>query len=641
MHTLLKRQLKKVGYSGGALSEDQTKYLLSVVEQGYKDCDDDRALLENTLLISSKEMQGLYKKLKETSESELAKSEEKYRHLIENLQYDYFFYTRDTENNFTYLSDSINNILGYDKDEFLTHYTIYLSNDSFKLTVAEDIKNLSNKSNTLPQIIGMDHKDGSMHYLEITEFPVFDNQGNVELIEGMARDVTLQQVAKERISHLANHDTLTGIPNRLYLDEQLQVLLSYSKRHQNKFAVLFLDLDHFKQINDTLGHDVGDKLLKAVAKRINSNIREEDIFARIGGDEFVIVLTDISEENIVVLIHKIMDVMRQIWKVGTVELNVSSSLGVALYPRDGTTVVELMKNADIAMYHAKELGRNNFTFFTPALNKRVHEEMNLEQDMADALRKNQFELYFQPIVRVDTNTIIGSEALIRWNHPKKGLLYPDKFISLAESTGFILKLGVWIIEEGCRAIARFNAVNENMKLTVNVSTRQFQHGDLYNTIKTAIKNAGIDANQFCIEITESVMLHHNEKIIKKINDIKSLGVDISMDDFGTGYSSLSYLHYLNIDTIKIDKSFVDEITIENSRSILIDTIIAMGKSLDKCVIAEGVEYEYQRKYLKEQGCQFYQGYLFSKPMNVSSYCTLLIEQEEKDSTYCIIDMYNI
>ncbi len=626
MHTLLKRQLKKIGYSGGVLSEEHTKRLLNVVDQAYNESDEDRVLLENTLLISSKEMQGLYKQLKKTSESELAKSEAKYRHLIENLQYHYFFYTRNTENIFTYLSDSVSSILGYTKDEFLTHYTIYLSDETFNLKVEEYSHKSLNNRNRLPYVIGMNHKNGSMHYLEITEFPVFDSLGNVEFIEGMARDVTLQYEIQEKISYLARHDTLTGIPNRLYLDEQLQALLSYSKRHQTKFAMLFLDLDHFKQINDTLGHDVGDTLLQEVSKRIASHIRKEDIFARIGGDEFVIVLTDINEVDIVVSIHKIMDMMRQIWNVGNVELNVATSLGVALYPRDGTTVVELMKNADIAMYQAKELGRDNFAFFTPSLNERVHEEMNLEQDMADALRKNQFELYFQPIVRLDNNTIVGAEALVRWNHPTKGLIYPDKFITLAENTGFILKLGVWIIEEGCRAIARFNALNgENLKLTVNVSTRQFQHGNLYNTIKTAIKNAGIKADQFCIEITESVMFHNNEKIIKKLTDIKSLGVDIAMDDFGTGYSSLSYLHRLDIDTIKIDKSFVDEITTEDGRSILIDTIIAMGKSLNKSVVAEGVEYECQRKYLLEQGCQLYQGYLFSKPINESGYCTMLAQ----------------
>lgn len=221
---------------------------------------------------------------------------------------------------------------------------------------------------------------------------------------------------------------------------------------------------------------------------------------------------------------------------------------------------------------------------------------------------------------------MGAEALVRWNHPTKGLIYPDKFITLAENTGFILKLGTWIIEEGCRSIARFNALNvEKLKLTVNVSTRQFQHGNLCHIIKSAIKNAGIESNQLCIEITESVMLHNNEKIIKKINDIKSLGVDIAMDDFGTGYSSLSYLHRLNIDTIKIDKSFVDKITMEGERSILIDAIIAMAKSLNKNVVAEGVEYEYQRIYLQEQGCQFYQGYLFSKPVNESDYCTMLTQ----------------
>jgi len=623
MHRLLKRQLKKVDYTEGSLSEEQVRQLVFLISEVYKDNDEDRTLLENVLTISSKEMQGLYEQLKINSESKLAKSESKYHRLIENLQHHYCFYTLDTEGVFTYISDSVSNMLGYSKDEFLMHRTQYLTDDPLNERAEEKRSNSLKGMEQSPYKLCIYHKDGSLRYLEVTEVPLFNDNGEIESVEGIARDITLQHETQEQISHLANHDMLTGVSNRLHLDEELNRLLSYSKRHHSKFAMLFLDLDHFKQINDTLGHDVGDKLLQHVVERIKPNIRNEDIFARIGGDEFIIVLTDIDQTQLVVAINKIMDLIRKTWHIENFELNVSTSMGIALYPQDGTTVVELMKKADIAMYQSKELGRDTFSFFTHNINERVHEEMKLQQDMAAALRKDQFELYFQPILRLDTNVVVGAEALIRWNHPTMGLIYPDKFISLAENTGFILKLGTWVIEEGCRALARFNTQCAEKKLTlsVNISTRQFQHGDLYDIIKTALHNTGIDPRQFAIEITESIMLKNDEKNIQKLNAIKSLGVRIYMDDFGTGFSSLSYLHRLPVDSIKIDKLFVNEIQNKGDKAILLEAIIAMGKSLNKEVIAEGVEYEYQRQYLIEHGCQFYQGYLFSKALTESDYCT--------------------
>jgi len=631
MHRLLKRQLKKVGYTEEALTREQLDRLLMFIDQVYKDNDEDRELLENVLSTSSKEMQGLYDKLQNSAESDLAKSEEKYRRLVENLKHHYFFYTHDTEGVFTYLSNSITVMLGYTKDEFLTHYEEYHTDDPMNELAVIHTKNSMKGIQQPPYKVSIYHKNGSVRYIEVTEIPLINEAGDVEGVEGIARDITLEYEAQEKITHLAKHDMLTGVPNRLHLEEELEILISKSKRHEHKFAMLFLDLDHFKQINDTLGHDVGDKLLQKVVERIKPNIRKVDIFARIGGDEFIIILTDIKEEELSVVIQKIMDLMRQTWYIENYELKVSTSMGIAMYPQDGTSIIELMKKADIAMYQAKELGRDNFSFFTEDIDKRVHEEMRLEQDMAEALRENQFELYFQPTLHIDNNQIVGAEALIRWNHPIKGMIYPDKFITLAESTGFILKLGRWIIEESCRMLARFNAVHEKkLILSVNVSARQFQHGDLPEIIKTALERSHIEPSQFAIEITESIMFKNQENVIKKLEDIKSLGVHIYMDDFGTGYSSLSYLNCLPIDTLKIDKIFVDEITQDGRKAVLLDTIIAMGKSLDITVIAEGVEHEYQRKYLTEHGCSLYQGYLFAKPLCEDDYSALVSKLEESD-----------
>ena len=625
MHSLLKRQLKKIKYKEDNFTQEQSDRLLSMVEQAYCENDDDRVLLENTLSITSKEMQGLYEELKEKAQSELIQSEEKYGRLVQNLHNYYFFYTHNTDGIFTYISDSITEILGYNKDEFLAHYEKYLSDDPMNKSALEHTALSLRGIAQPPYILSIYHKDGTIRYLEVTELPVIDKDKNAIFVDGIARDISKQYKIEQEISHLAKHDVLTGLSNRLYLEEQLQNLISNTDRNKINFALLFLDLDHFKHINDTLGHDVGDKLLQAVANRIKPNIRGEDIFARIGGDEFVIVLTNVDDTDLANIINKIISHMRQIWTIDTYELQVSTSMGVALYPRDATTMVDLMKSADIAMYKAKELGRDNFSFFTDELNEKVHNDMKLEQDMTKALAQNQFVLHYQPKQKLLNDEIIGAEALVRWNHPELGLIYPDNFIALTESTGFIVKLGKWVIEEGCRAIARLSEIDplNRLHLSVNISTRQLQNDDLYTTVKEAIKITNIDAAQLYLEITESIMIDNSEKMIKKLKEIASLGVSICMDDFGTGFSSLSYLNRLPISSLKIDKAFVDEIPKSEDKKILLDTIIAMGKALDINVLAEGVEEEYQRQYLIDAGCFYYQGYLFSKPLPEDKFFTLV------------------
>lgn len=625
MHRLLKRQLKKIGYKDNTLTKEQFKKLILFIDAAYRDNDSDRVLLENALSTSSVEMQGLYKQLKEQSENDLAKSEARYYRLIDNLQNHYFFYSHDLEGTITYISKSITNILGYSIEEALKHYSTYLTNDSMNSMVDEYTRRALSGEILPPFEISIYHKDGSKRYFEIIEHPYYDANSEIEGVEGIARDITSQYESRNKIYHLANHDLLTGIPNRLYLEEKLKGLISQSKRNNKHFAMLFLDLDHFKQINDTLGHDIGDKLLKEVVERIQKNIREEDILARIGGDEFIIVLTDIDKGDITSSINKIMELMHHPWSFDGYELNVSSSVGISLYPEDGNTAIDLMKSADIAMYRAKALGRDNFCFFTPDLDRHIHFEMKLEQEMKSALENNQFELYYQPKVRLDDNKVFSAEALIRWNHPQMGLIYPEYFITLAENTGFMLKLGRWIIEEACHAISRFNKItSEKLTLSVNVSMRQFQQGNLCDTFQAAIEKYKIDPEQFAIEITESIMLENRRLTLEKLNKMKSMGVKICIDDFGTGYSSLSYLHHLPIDAIKVDKIFVDEIKEESGEQpIILNTIIAMGKMLDMFVLAEGVEHEYQRKYLQEHGCDFYQGYLFSKPLNESEFSLLI------------------
>lgn len=631
MHPLLKRQLKKIGYNDDEeLGDVHTlQQFIYGVDKAYKDADDDRKLLENMLHLSSSEMLGLYEKLKSKSQKDLAISERKYQILIENIEKYYFFYSYDAQGNITYVSDSVIDILGYEKKDFKEGLDRYFSDDSInhQAKVYAELSKQGIKQE--PYECAVFSKDNKLYYLEVTEVPIFDEKGDLESVEGIVRDITKGYESQHQIKYLALHDSLTGLCNRTCLYEKLDALTFSSKRLKQKFAVLFLDLDHFKYINDTLGHDVGDILLRNVSQRLASMVRKEDIVARIGGDEFVIVLTNVDEISLLSIVNKFLNVLREVWQVENHELHVTSSIGIAMYPADGNTREELMKHADMAMYNAKDLGRDNICFFTATINDTFHYNMNLEQEMASALEEGQFKLYYQPKLELKTNKILGAEALIRWEHPTLGLLLPDCFISLAESTGFIVKLGQWVVEEACRTIAKLNRVyiGINLNLSVNVSTRQFQLGDLYSVIKSSLEHSDIDGSQLSLEITESIMLNNDEKMIEILTKIKALGIKIFMDDFGLGYSSLSYLSRLPIDNIKIDKEFVSDIPKDGSSSALLDAICAMGDALNMEVIAEGVEEENQHQYLLTRNCYAYQGFLYSEAIPENRYIEMIKKEK--------------
>lgn len=430
----------------------------------------------------------------------------------------------------------------------------------------------------------------------------------------------------EELSFTSLHDSLTGLPNRYHLYTQLKLMVDNANRNKNKFAILFLDLDHFKNINDTLGHNVGDALLKSVAHKLKSIIRQNDIVARIGGDEFIIVLNDFKGSTALEqVIIKILDTFREEWVIQNHFLRLSTSIGVSVYPDDSQDINELMKFADIAMYKAKGEGRDQFSFFTATLNAQIHEEVKIANDMHRALENREFILYYQPKVHIESGRIIGAEALIRWNHSEKGMIYPNSFIYVAENTGFILKLGTWVIEETAEMISRLqHAGYGDVHVSCNVSTRQFQNLHLYSDIENAIRSNAINPSLFAIEITESVMMEYLDITLEMIKKIKTLGVHVCMDDFGTGYSSLSYLRQFSIDSLKIDKSFIDDIIKEGDNAhLLINTIIAMGQTLNLNVIAEGVEEVYQMEYLKERGCQYYQGYYCSRPIPEDQFLEML------------------
>ena len=617
MHEQLHYQLKEVGYTEGDFTQLQIKKLLNAVNKSYHKADENRKNLEDMLQVSSRGMQTLYKTLKDNSKNKLAHSEEKYRRLISNLQPYYFFYTKSPEGKFLSVSESVKDMLGYTHEEFIERYgNIFMK----KLN-----KNISRQSRMQkegkPYELSIQHKNGSKCYLELTEFPIYNSENKIEVIEGILRDITEQVKTRKRISDMLHYDALTGISNRLHSEVLIDNLLLDDTEEDKQFALLFLDLDYFKHINDTLGHDIGDTLLQQVAENIAQSLEEEDIFARVGGDEFIIVLNNLDMVNLTLSIHKIMELIRQPWMVRSYELRISASIGIALYPDDGNTTIELMKNADIAMYKSKSLGRDNFTFFKEEFNTSVHTEMKLIQDMSHALDNNEFIFHFQPKANLETNEIVSAEALIRWEHPELGLIPPDKFIELAENTGYILKLGKWIINEACQAIVRFNTLfpEKKLRLSINVSVRQFQHEDMFIVLEKALQENHLDGSQLLIELTESIMMENNEEMALTLKRIKSLNVGILLDDFGTGYSTLSYLDKLSIDALKIDKAFVDAIPKDGTKSILLDTIISMGKTLNMIVIAEGVEEEYQYQYLLDKKCDVYQGYYLSKPLCEQAY----------------------
>jgi diguanylate cyclase (GGDEF)-like protein len=396
-------------------------------------------------------------------------------------------------------------------------------------------------------------------------------------------------------------------------------------RDSKRLAVLFLDLDRFKQINDSLGHSVGDELLRAMGKRVHEAVREGDTLARLGGDEFTLLLPGIhNAAEAARIAEKLLDGVRQPFQLQGRELYVTTSIGISLYPEDGVDAESLIRSADIAMYRAKEQGRDRFQLYAPAMNAQAVERMGLEHGLRKALAQDQLVIHYQPIIEVATGRIHGTEALLRWRHPDLGLVPPDDFIELAEMTGLITPMGPWILEEACgRTRAWQRGTRFYFSVAVNLSARQFLERDLVSQVKRALRTTGLEARFLELEITESVAMQSAETTLRTLKELKALGVRISIDDFGTGYSSLAYLKRFPIDTLKIDQSFVSDIGTDADDSAIASAVIAMAHGLGLRVVAEGVEREEQLDFLRRQRCDHYQGYLFSRPLAADAFGALL------------------
>lgn len=459
-------------------------------------------------------------------------------------------------------------------------------------------------------------KDGTHYPKWISISVVRDVEGNISHYIASFTDITERKQAEAHISQLAYHDTLTGLLNRFSLNSQLEQALAMAHRDQHALAVMFLDMDRFKTINDTLGHAVGDKLLMEVAQRLRDSVRDSDIVARLGGDEFVVVLTEVEDATAAArLADKILQVLAQPYRIGKNELHSAASIGLAFYPNDGEDSETLMKNADIAMYHAKSQGRNNIQFFTAEMNQAAVKRLKLDHDLRVAVETKQFELHYQPQLDSRDGRIVGVEALVRWRHPHDGLISPAEFIPVAEETGMILQLGEWVLDEACRQLRAWRDEGlADVIMAVNLSAHQLHSPALLTQVAHALEKHGLTGVDLELEITESVAMHDPAASIGKLKALRELGLRLSIDDFGTGYSSLSYLKLLPIHTLKLDQSFVRDIETDSNDVAICTATIALAHNLGLAVVAEGVETEAQRLLLTSHHCDFMQGYLFSKPL---------------------------
>ncbi len=464
-------------------------------------------------------------------------------------------------------------------------------------------------------------KDGSVYPKMMTISVVRDRAGEIEFHLANFVDVSHYKESEKRIEHLAHHDTLTGLPNRLHLQIFLEQSMLIATRMSEQLVVMFLDLDRFKVVNDTLGHSIGDALLVQVATRLKSCLREYDAVARLGGDEFVVILRghDILTDAATVA-KKINHRLNQPYLVGNHTLRASGSIGIALYPDNGGRVDDLMKNADTAMYVAKSEGGNGFRFFSADMNRHAHEKLKMENELYEALEKQELRLYYQ--IQVDGMArLVGAEALIRWLHPEHGLVSPMQFIPLAEESGLILPIGYWVLETACAQLKTWenDALTRDLILSVNLSAKQFRQVDFAAHVQDVVQRHAINPARLVLEITESLLLKNIENVIATMNELRAIGVQFSLDDFGTGYSCLQYLKRLPLYQLKIDKSFVRELTTDKNDQAIVGTIIAMAQNLGLDVIAEGVETKEQQRLLMDKGCAHFQGYLFSQPVPIGEF----------------------
>jgi diguanylate cyclase (GGDEF)-like protein/PAS domain S-box-containing protein len=558
---------------------------------------------------------------RQRSAAELALQEEQRRlaTLIENLPGMVYRCRHDSDWTMEFVSDGCLELTGYLPEELMSSRTVSyeaITHPADRTRVRAAIDRAVRDRTRFAVDYRIIQRDGKERWVQERGRGIYDERGQVRFIEGFLTDINELRNYRDQLEHQATHDTLTGLANRSLLHDRMRQAIGYCLRHHSLLATVFLDLDNFKFINDTLGHTVGDELLKLAASRLRACVREGDTVARLGGDEFVLLLLDEpNPEAVSQAVQRILETMARPYPIADKEYAMTCSMGVSLCPQDGSDAETLLKNADAAMYRAKAQGRNAFHFFTAEINQALSERMALERDLRAALQREELTLHYQPKVSLVSGQMIGAEALVRWNHPQHGMLSPARFIPIAEETGLIVPMGEWVLRQACEQARRWREAGLDFKvLSVNLSVRQFRAPDLVQQVARLLELTGLPPAALDLELTESLVTDNAEEFIAKLRALKALGVQLSVDDFGTGYSSLSYLKQFPVDRLKLDQSFVRHIVTDKGDAAIAQAVIRLGQILELAVTAEGVETEEQLAFLRRYGCDEAQGYLFSPPL---------------------------
>ena len=551
----------------------------------------------------------------------LKKSEELHRYIV-NSSPDVVFML-DRQGRFTFLNKKIESLLGYTKNDLIgKHYHSIVDPSDVERAnyIFKEQANRHTGAWSSELRLRMKKEDHASRYFEITFFPIENNHPGRAAKDrrlgtyGTARDITERKEAEEFINFQAYHDLLTRLPNRALFKDRLNLALAQSKRIDKKVAVMFLDLDRFKIVNDTLGHAMGDRLLQSVALRLESCIRKCDTLSRFGGDEFTLLLPAISSaEDARTIAKKVINILKEPFKLGEHEVFVGVSIGIAMSPEGGESVEQMIQNADVAMYHVKGRGKDGYKFFSDSLSVADSNRLNLERDIRLALDRNEFKVFYQPKISADSERVVGVEALVRWQHPERGLVYPSDFIPLAEETRLMSDISDWVLKTACHEVGQWiRDGHSDICLSVNFSPLQVEHPKFVQRLLATLRSVNFPAQNLEIELTEDVIMKDLEQMTIKLNQLSEHGVSIAIDDFGTGYSSLNYLAKLPIHTLKVDQTFVREIDEQKDEACIVNAIVSMAHGLKLNIVAEGVESRAQLEYLKSLGCHEMQGFYFGR-----------------------------
>jgi diguanylate cyclase (GGDEF)-like protein/PAS domain S-box-containing protein len=559
------------------------------------------------------------------AEEALRASEERFRTLVETTSD--WIWEVDARGVYTYASPKVRDILGYAPEEVVGKTPFDFMPPDEAARVGRQFAEIASGRGPFAGLENVDlHRDGRRIVLETSGVPVFDRDGALTGYRGIDRDITERKRAEERLAFLAYHDELTGLPNRALLLDRLQQALIEAARHERRVAVVYLDLRDFKNVNDTLGHEAGDRVLQAVAERLQSCVRPGDTVARLGGDEFSVVLADVAQhEDVAHVMQKIRAGFTPPFGAAGHELHLATTLGISLYPADGTDPESLLKNADIAMYRARERG-DDYQYYSADMTANAVERLALESDLRRALEREELFLHYQPQVSLASDAIVGVEALVRWRHPVHGMISPAKFIPLAEETGLILPIGEWVLRQACRQARAWRDAGWPLRVAVNVSAHQFRQPDLAGRVRRVLEETALEAHLLDVELTESLLVRDREAAAETLSELERLGVQISIDDFGTGYSSLSYLKRLPLHVLKVDQSFVRDIATDPNDAAIVRAVITLAHALEILTVAEGVETREQLAFLRQNGCDAIQGYYFSRPVPAAEITAMLREQ---------------